>query len=61
MCYLVVREDGAEGGEAGVDRLHPSPLVAVCNLPPDPFLLARKRTMKINNNDRRRIRFSLVR
>ena len=35
----MVREEGAETGEPGVDALHAAPLVGVGNLPPDPLLL----------------------
>ena len=35
----MVREEGAEAGEAGVDALHAPPLVRVGDLAPDPLLL----------------------
>ena len=38
-AYLMVREEGAEAGEAGVDALHAPPLVRVGDLAPDPLLL----------------------
>ncbi len=36
---FMVRQEGAQAGEAGIDALHPSPLVGVGNLPADSLLL----------------------